>query len=95
LHVAETRSGLRWFARSPETPRPVDEGIAIDAEVFAPAGLDLGAETPEELALALVSEIQAVFANASAESLRDRKTPIHGWNVARRPAPKECATSAQ
>jgi xanthine/CO dehydrogenase XdhC/CoxF family maturation factor len=71
----------------------LDEGIAIDAEIFAPAGLDLGAETPEELALALVSEIQAVFAEASGESLRDRKAPIHGWNVVRRPL-KECATSA-
>lgn len=66
----------------------LDEGISIDAELFAPAGLDLGAETPEELALALVSEIQAVFAGAGAESLRDRNAPIHGWNVAR----KECAT---
>jgi len=72
----------------------LDEGIAIEAEIFAPAGLDLSAETPEELALALVSEIQAVFAGASAESLRDRKAPIHGWNVVRRPAQKECATSA-
>jgi xanthine dehydrogenase accessory factor len=71
----------------------LDEGIAIDAEVFAPAGLDLGAETPEELALALVAEIQAVFAGASAESLRDRKAPIHGWNVLRAPV-KQCATSA-
>ena len=69
----------------------LDEGIAVDAEVFAPAGLDLGGETPEELALALVSEIQAVFAGASAESLRDRNAPIHGWNVARR----ECATSVR
>ena len=75
----------------------LDEGIAIAAEIFAPAGLDLGAETPEELALALVTEIQAAFTGASAESLRDRKVPIHGWNVARQPAPpppKECATSA-
>jgi xanthine/CO dehydrogenase XdhC/CoxF family maturation factor len=71
----------------------LDEGIAIAAEVFAPAGLDLGAETPEELALALVSEIQGTFAGASAESLRDRKAPIHGWNVVRAPA-KQCATSA-
>ena len=71
----------------------LDEGIAIDAEVFAPAGLDLGAETPEELALALVSEIQAVFAGASAEPLRDRKAPIHGWNIVRAPV-KQCATSA-
>jgi xanthine dehydrogenase accessory factor len=71
----------------------LDEGIAIDAEVFAPAGLDLGAETPEELALALVSEIQAIFAGASAEPLRERRAPIHGWNVL--PAPvKQCASSA-
>lgn len=73
----------------------LDEGIAIDAEVFAPAGLDLGAETPEELALALVAEIQAVFAGASGESLRDRKAPIHGWNVVPPPTREtECAASA-
>ena len=72
----------------------LDEGIAIDAELFAPAGLDLGAETPEELALALVSEIQAVFAGASGESLRDRKAPIHGWNVVRRQPVEACATLA-
>jgi xanthine/CO dehydrogenase XdhC/CoxF family maturation factor len=74
----------------------LDEDIAIDAEVFAPAGLDLGAETPEELALALVSEIQATFTGATAASLRNRKAPIHGWNVAQRPAnvpAKKCATS--
>jgi xanthine/CO dehydrogenase XdhC/CoxF family maturation factor len=74
----------------------LDSGISIDADVFAPAGLDLGAETPEEIALALISEIQAVFAEAGAESLRDRKAPIHGWNVARKqaPAPVEaCPTS--
>jgi xanthine/CO dehydrogenase XdhC/CoxF family maturation factor len=75
----------------------LDQGIAIDADTFAPAGLDLGAETPEEIALALISEIQAVFAGASAESLRDRKTPIHGWNLFPKPArvtAEECATSA-
>jgi xanthine dehydrogenase accessory factor len=74
----------------------LDQGIAIDAEVFAPAGLDLGAETPEELALALVSEIQATFAGATAASLRNRKAPIHGWNVVRQPGPipaEECPTS--
>lgn len=65
----------------------LDDGVPINAEVFAPAGLDLGAETPEELALSLVSEIQATFAGASAEPLRDRKAPIHGWNVARRAVP--------
>ena len=52
----------------------------IDAEVFAPAGLDLGAETPEEIALAVVAEIQSVFAASSVESLRNRKAPIHAIN---------------
>jgi xanthine/CO dehydrogenase XdhC/CoxF family maturation factor len=58
----------------------VDITGPIDAELFAPAGLDLGAETPEEIALAVIAEIQSVFAAASAESLRNRKTPIHPIN---------------
>ena len=75
----------------------LDAGVAIDSELFAPAGFDLGAETPEEIALAIVSEIQSVFAEASGESLRDRRAPIHGWNLVRAPAPgqiEECATLA-
>lgn len=75
----------------------LDSGISIDAGLFAPAGLDLGAETPEEIALALISEIQAVFAGATAASLRDRKAPIHGWNLVRKPDPAPaaaCPTSA-
>jgi xanthine/CO dehydrogenase XdhC/CoxF family maturation factor len=75
----------------------LDSGISIAAEVFAPAGLDLGAETPEEIALALISEIQAVFGGATAESLRDRKAPIHGWNIVPKPVPavnEACPTSA-
>lgn len=54
-----------------------DTGGSINAEFFAPAGLDLGADTPEEVALAVVAEIQSVFTAASGESLRDRKVPIH------------------
>ena len=55
----------------------LDLGLTINAGFFAPAGLDLGAETSEEIALAIVSEIQRVFAATSGESLRDRKIPIH------------------
>jgi xanthine dehydrogenase accessory factor len=74
----------------------LDAGVSIDLELFAPAGFDLGAETPEEIALAIVSEIQSVFAEAGGESLRDRRAPIHGWNLVRTPEPvpaEECATS--
>jgi xanthine/CO dehydrogenase XdhC/CoxF family maturation factor len=56
----------------------LDIGIAINAGFFAPAGLDLGTETPQEIALAIVSEIQRAFAGGSGESLRERKMSIHG-----------------
>jgi xanthine dehydrogenase accessory factor len=49
----------------------------IPSRVYAPVGLDIGAETPEEIALAIVSEIAAVLADKSGESLRDRGGPIH------------------
>ena len=45
----------------------LDLGVTINAGFFAPAGLDLGAETPDEIALAIVSEIQRVFAYGSGE----------------------------
>jgi xanthine dehydrogenase accessory factor len=58
-------------------------GVTINAGFFSPAGLDLGAETPEEIALAIASEIQRVVAGGSGFSLRERKASIHA---------KECQT---
>src|SRR6266404_2243105 len=55
----------------------LDLGVTINAGFFSPAGIDLGAETPEEIALAIVSEIQRVFAGGAGESLRERKVSIH------------------
>lgn len=52
-------------------------GVTINAGFFAPAGLDLGAETPQEIALAIVSEIHRTFASTSGFSLRERKFSIH------------------
>lgn len=40
--------------------------------LFAPAGLDLGSEGAEQIALAIVAEIQAVLAGRAGTSLRDR-----------------------
>ncbi len=54
-----------------------EAGVEIRSELFAPAGLDLGAESPEEIALAIVSEIQTTLAGANAEPLRDRRAAIH------------------
>lgn len=45
--------------------------------LHGPAGLDLGADTPEEIAVSIVAEIQAVMARRDAGFLRDREGPIH------------------
>ena len=42
-----------------------------------PIGLDLGGETAEEIALAIVAEVQAVLSGRSAQPLRGVEGPIH------------------
>ncbi len=51
---------------------------AMPAELHAPAGLDIGAETPEQIALSVLSEVQATFAHRSGGALRERDGSIHG-----------------
>jgi xanthine dehydrogenase accessory factor len=46
--------------------------------LYAPAGLDIGAETPEQIALSILSEVQACFAGRKGGALRDRNGSIHG-----------------
>ncbi|NSL90665.1 XdhC family protein [Chitinophaga sp. Mgbs1] len=56
-------------------------GIRITPEqrerIYGPAGLDLDAETADEIALSIISEIRAAMGNASAQPLRNKKTSIH------------------
>jgi xanthine dehydrogenase accessory factor len=47
------------------------------ARLHSPIGIDLGAETPEEIALSIISEIKAVCAARGGGFLRDRDAPIH------------------
>lgn len=49
--------------------------------IHAPIGLDIGAQTPYEIALAVVAEIQAVFANRAAGFLKHRAEAIHPRKV--------------
>ena len=44
----------------------------------APIGLNIGAESPEEIALSILSEIQAFLTGRSGGFLRDHSGPIHG-----------------
>ena len=57
------------------------DGIAVTEDqlsrLYSPAGIDLGAETAEEIALSILGEIQAVLAGRSAGLLRNRKGSIH------------------
>ncbi len=47
------------------------------ARLHAPVGLDIGAEEPETIALAVLAEIQAVLAGRPGGRLRDKAGPIH------------------
>jgi len=57
------------------------EGVNITdhhlSKVYGPAGLNLGAESPEEIALSIISEIQAVLRDKSGMSLRSSGDFIH------------------
>ena len=47
------------------------------AKIYGPVGLDLGAETAEEIALSVSAEIKKVLTENTGLSLRDKQTPIH------------------
>ena len=65
------------------THRLLDE-LGIDGgRLHAPIGLDLGAEGPDEIALAIVAEINAVRAGRAGGHLKGRMTPLHENREAR------------
>ncbi len=45
--------------------------------LHGPAGLDIGATSPEAIALSIAAEIQSVFGNRTGGSLRERTAPIY------------------
>jgi xanthine dehydrogenase accessory factor len=61
--------------------RPTERDLA---KLHGPAGLDVGAEGPEEIAAAIVAEILAVRRGREAGFLRDRRGPIHERGTADR-----------
>jgi xanthine dehydrogenase accessory factor len=57
------------------------QGLTLSSEdihrIHSPIGLDIGAETPDEIAISIIGEIQGKFANRSGGFLKYRNTPIH------------------
>jgi xanthine dehydrogenase accessory factor len=54
-----------------------DNPALAGLHVHAPAGLDIGSETPEEIALAIAAEIMAVINRRNGGSLRNNDGAIH------------------
>ncbi|HEX9483839.1 MAG TPA: XdhC family protein [Gemmatimonadaceae bacterium] len=52
-------------------------GGDIPASVHSPVGLDIGAESPDEIALAVVAEIAAAIAGRAGGMLKERSGSIH------------------
>lgn len=48
--------------------------------IFAPCGLEIGANTPEEIVTSIFGEILGVFSRNTGGMLRDKKGPIHERN---------------
>ena len=54
-----------------------ETGTRLRSRLHSPIGLDLGGETPEEIALSIIAEMQAAVNGRSGAPLCERKAAIH------------------
>lgn len=66
---------LKMYDRMQEEGKPITP--ADENRIFSPVGLDIGANTPEEIALAICAEIRTNFSGRDANRLKYRDRPIY------------------
>jgi len=59
------------------SPGPLTAPVAPVTMIYAPAGLDIGADTPEAIGLSIAAEIQTVLKAREGGHLRNRKGSIY------------------
>ncbi|MDP8952990.1 MAG: XdhC family protein, partial [Actinomycetota bacterium] len=81
------------------TARLKEEGVTDEelARISSPVGLDIGARTPEETAVAIAGEIVALRTGHSGGRLSERSGPIHAPEPDTVPSPdaRDAATAAR
>ncbi|HSC39966.1 MAG TPA: XdhC family protein, partial [Chitinophagaceae bacterium] len=70
------KRSAKMFDALAEEGRPLPEPAL--QRIFSPAGLDIGASTPEEIALSILAEIRSFFAGRQGMPLRERQGTIYG-----------------
>lgn len=65
----------KMFLKLKEEGNPISENDL--SRIYSPVGLDIGANTPEEIAVSVIAEIKSTFSGRSGNRLKFREKPIY------------------